>query len=96
MLTPSAIGTATAALHGFSGAEGGATATSHRLQLNYFTLPAARGPVSTLGRSFDSSLPLNAMTPVESTNVGVVGEHWFTPSWAINYNALIEDRGIQA
>jgi hypothetical protein len=77
-------------------AEGGATATSHRLQLNYFY--AARSSVGlsyTLGRSFDSSLPLNAMTPVESTNVGVVGEHWFTPSWAINYNALIEDRGIE-
>ena len=77
-------------------AEGGATATSHRLQLNYFY--AARSSVGlsyTLGRSFDTGLPLNAMTPVETSNVGVVGEHWFTPSWAINYNALIEDRGVE-
>jgi len=38
---------------------------------------------------------LNAMTPIETSNLGVIGEHWFTPSWAINYNALIEDRGIE-
>lgn len=77
-------------------AEGGATATSHRVELNYFY--SARSSVGlsyTVGRSFESSQPLNALTPVESTNVGVVGEHWFTPSWAINYNALIEDRGIE-
>jgi hypothetical protein len=77
-------------------AEGGTTATSHRLQLNYFY--AARSSVGlsyTTGRSFETSVPLNAMTPIESSNVGVTGEHWFTRSWAINYNALIEDRGIE-
>jgi hypothetical protein len=77
-------------------AEHGAIATSHRVQLNYFY--AARSSVGlsyTLGRSFETSLPLNSMTPVETANVGVVGEHWFTPSWAINYNALIEDRGSE-
>lgn len=77
-------------------AEGGGTATSHRVQLNYFY--AARSSVGlsyTTGRSFDTTLPMNAMTPVESSNVGVVGEHWFTPAWAINYNALLEDRGVE-
>jgi hypothetical protein len=77
-------------------ADGGATATSHRVQLNYFY--ASRSSVGlsyTIGRSFDSPLVLNAMTPVETSNVGVVGEHWFSPSWALNYNALIEDRGIE-
>jgi hypothetical protein len=77
-------------------AEGGTTATSHRVQLNYFY--AARSSVGlsyTTGRSFETSVPLNAMTPIETSNVGVTGEHWFTPSWAINYNALIEDRGIE-
>jgi hypothetical protein len=77
-------------------AEGGASATSHRLQLNYFY--AARSSVGlsyTVGRSFESGQPLTALTPIESTNVGVVGEHWITPSWAINYNALIEDRGVE-
>jgi len=77
-------------------AEGGATATSHRVQLNYFY--AARSSIGlsyTVGRSFETSVPLNAMTPIETSNLGVIGEHWFTPSWAINYNALIEDRGIE-
>ncbi len=77
-------------------ADGGATATSHRVQLNYFY--ASRSSVGlsyTIGRSFDTTLALNAMTPVETSNVGVVGEHWFSPSWAVNYNALIEDRGIE-
>ena len=77
-------------------AEGGATATSHRVQLNYFY--AARSSIGlsyTVGRSFETNVPLNAMTPIETSNLGVIGEHWFTPSWAINYNALIEDRGIE-
>jgi len=76
--------------------EGGATATSHRVQVNYFY--AARSSVGlsyTTGRSFDMTATLGGMTPVESSNVGVVGEHWFTPSWAINYNALLEDRGVE-
>jgi len=78
-------------------ADGGATATSHRVQINYFY--ASRSSVGlsyTIGRSFDTTSALNAaMTPVETSNVGVVGEHWFSPSWALNYNALIEDRGIE-
>ena len=77
-------------------ADGGATATSHRLQLSYFY--SARSSVGlsyTTGRSFDSIVPLSGMTPMETSNVGVVGEHWFTPSWGINYNALLEDRGIE-
>jgi hypothetical protein len=76
-------------------ADGGATATSHRVQVNYFY--ASRSSVGlsyTIGRSFDTTQALNAMTPVETSNVGVVGEHWFSPSWAVNYNALLEDRGI--
>ncbi len=77
-------------------AEGGGTATSHRLQLSYFY--SARSSVGlsyTTGRSFDPTVPLTGMTPVETSNLGVVGEHWFTPSWGINYNALLEDRGVE-
>lgn len=77
-------------------ADGGATATSHRLEFSYFY--SARSSVGlsyTAGRPFDPALPLNSMTPVETSNMGVVGEHWFTPSWGINYNALLEDRGIE-
>ena len=77
-------------------AEGGATATSHRVQLNYFyDARSSIGLSYTMGRSFETIVPLNAMTPVETSNLGVIGEHWFTPSWAVNYNALIEDRGIE-
>jgi hypothetical protein len=77
-------------------AESGSTATSHRVQLDYFY--AARSSVGlsyTIGRSFESPVGVNSMVPVETNNVGVVGEHWISPAWAINYNALIEDRGIE-
>ena len=77
-------------------AEGGTVATSHRLQFSYFY--SARSSVGlsyATGRFFDTTTPVFGMTPVESTNVGVIGEHWFSPSWAINYNALLEDRGIE-
>jgi hypothetical protein len=77
-------------------AEGGAIATSHRLQFSYFYSGRSSVGLSyTIGRFFDTTVPLYGMTPVESTNVGVVGEHWFSPSWAINYNALLEDRGVE-
>jgi hypothetical protein len=77
-------------------ADGGTVATSHRLQFSYFY--SARSSVGlsyATGRFFDTTIPLSGMTPVESTNVGVIGEHWFSPSWAINYNALLEDRGVE-
>jgi hypothetical protein len=76
-------------------AEGGALATSHRIQFSYFYSGLSSVGLSyTTGRTFDATVPLYGMTPTDSSNVGVVGEHWFTPSWAINYNALLEDRGI--
>ena len=77
-------------------ADGGNIATSHRVQVDYFY--SARNSVGlsyTTGRSFDYPLPMSTMTPLDVSNVGIVGEHWFGASWAINYNALIEDRGIQ-
>jgi hypothetical protein len=76
-------------------AEGGALATSHRLQFSYFYSGLNSVGLSyTTGRSFDTTVPLYGMTPVDSSNVGVVGEHWLTPAWAINYNALLEDHGV--
>ena len=54
--------------------------------------PRGGGPlVDAAGRL----LGVNSMVPVETNNVGVVGEHWISHAWAINYNALIEDRGIE-
>ena len=76
-------------------ADGGALATSHRLQFSYFYSERNSVGLSyTTGRNFDTTVPLYGMTPMESSNVGVVGEHWFSPTWAINYNALLEDRGV--
>jgi len=75
--------------------DGGSLATSHRLLFSYFySGPNSVGLSYTTGRSFDTSSSLYGMTPVDSSNVGVVGEHWFSPSWAINYNALLEDHGV--
>jgi hypothetical protein len=77
-------------------ADGGAVATSHRLQFSYFySTRSSVGLSYTTGRFFDTAIPLYGMTPTESSNVGVTGEHWFSPSWAINYNALLEDRGVE-
>jgi hypothetical protein len=77
-------------------AEGGATATSHKVQFDYFyDARSSVGLSYTIGRSFDTPLGINSMIPIDTNNVGVVGEHWFSRGWAINYNALIEDRGIE-
>lgn len=77
-------------------ADGGSTATSHRVQFDYFyDTRSSVGLSYTIGRTFESPVGVNSMVPVETNNVGVVGEHWISRAWAINYNALIEDRGIE-
>jgi len=77
-------------------ADSGSTATSHHVEFNYFyDARSSVGVAYTAGRTFDTGLGLTTMSPTDATNLGLLGEHWFSPSWAINYNALIEDRGIQ-
>ena len=77
-------------------ADSGSTATSHRVQFDYFyDARSSVGLSYTIGRSFESPVGVNSMVPVESNNLSVLGEHWLSRSWAINYNALIEDRGIE-
>ncbi|HTT41216.1 MAG TPA: hypothetical protein VMH32_26460 [Burkholderiales bacterium] len=79
-----------------SRADTGSTATSHHVEFNYFyDARSSVGIAYTAGRSFDNGFPLTTLTPVDATNLGLLGEHWFSPSWAINYNALLEDRGLQ-
>lgn len=74
----------------------GSTATSHKLQFDWFYDPRSSVGLSyTVGRSFESPIGVNSMVPIETNNVGVVGEHWISRAWAINYNALIEDRGVE-
>ena len=76
--------------------DAGTTSTSHRLLFSYFYSDRSSVGLSyATGRMFDPALALNPMTPTESSNVGLIGEHWFSPSWAINYNALLEDRGVE-
>jgi len=77
-------------------ADGGSSATSHRVQLDYFYTPMSSVGLSyTTGRSFDNGFGLNTLTPVEANNVGLIGEHWFSRSWAVNYNALLGERGTE-
>ena len=72
----------------------GASATSHRIQFDYFyNTRNSVGLSYSTGQTFETPGGANSMLPVDTSNVGVVGEHWFTRSWAINYNALLGERG---
>jgi len=77
--------------------EAGASASGHRFQLDYFYSPRSSvGLAYTTGRQLDTLSPFGSLTPAaEVANIGVGGEHWFSPSWALNYNALVEDGGSQ-
>jgi hypothetical protein len=47
-------------------------------------------------RQLDAGSQFGTFNPTsEVANVGVTGEHWFSPTWALNYNALVEDDGSQ-
>ncbi len=70
--------------------------TGHRFQVNYFY-----GGQSSVGLAFTTGQALDGipgLTPnlaaYDSSNVGVTGEHWFSRSWAVNYNALLENGGV--
>lgn len=76
----------------FSGrGDNGANTSGHRVQLDYFYgARSSIGLAYTLGQPRDPSIGLgNAW--LDTTNIGLMGEHWFTRSWAVNYNALVED-----
>ncbi|HZP88406.1 MAG TPA: YaiO family outer membrane beta-barrel protein [Burkholderiales bacterium] len=71
--------------------DSGANASGHRLQFDYFY-----GGRSSIGLAYTLGLPadgFNALgnTLLDTNNVGLTGEHWFARSWAVNYNALVED-----
>lgn len=75
----------------------GSSASGHRVQLDYFySARSSVGLAYTTGRQLDTLSPLASLNPaVDVANIGVAGEHWFSPSWALNYNALVEDGGAQ-
>lgn len=71
--------------------DNGANTSGHRVQFDYFYgARSSIGLAYTLGQPRDASIGLgNAW--LDTTNIGLTGEHWFTRSWAVNYNALVED-----
>ena len=77
--------------------DAGASASGHRLQFDYFYSPRSSvGLAYTTGRQLDTLTPFGTLNPAPDTaNIGVAGEHWFSPTWALNYNALVEDGGTQ-
>ncbi len=77
--------------------DAGASASGHRIQLHYYYSPRSSvGLAYHTSRQLDAGGELGTFNPApEAANVGVVGEHWFSPTWALNYNALVEDGGSE-
>jgi YaiO family outer membrane protein len=78
-------------------ADDGAEASGHRFRFDYlYGERSSVGLAYTMGRQLETPLSFGAgLNPVDVSNVGVTGEHWFTPSWSVNYDALVEDTGLQ-
>lgn len=70
----------------------GASASGHRFQLHYFY-----GDSNSVGLSYTLGPTLGLGTRLteesESRNMGITGQHWLSPRWALNYDALVEDFG---
>jgi YaiO family outer membrane protein len=77
--------------------DAGASASGHRIQLHYYYSPRSSVGLSYLtSRQLDAGSQFGTLNPgADVANVGVTGEHWFSPTWALNYNALVEDGGSQ-
>ena len=74
----------------------GATTSGHRIQLDYYySAQSSVGLAFTTGRQLEGSAFGSLTLFPEVANVGVAGEHWFSPNWALNYNALVEESGGQ-
>ena len=75
--------------------DSGAAASGHRIQLHYHYSPRSSVGLAYLtSRQLDAGSQFGTFNPsADVANVGVTGEHWFSPTWALNYNALVEDGG---
>lgn len=78
-------------------ADDGASGSGHRIAVHYFY-----GERNSVGLSYTQGPALGLGTRTtddgDLRNMGITGEHWFTRSWAVNYNALVEeigDRGLR-
>jgi hypothetical protein len=75
-----------------SRADSGAAGAGHRFDLQYYYTQR-----SNIGLSYMASWQLqgvpgyNAFAPLEGSNLGVTGEHWISPTWAVNYRALVQE-----
>jgi YaiO family outer membrane protein len=78
-------------------ADDGAEASGHRFRFDYlYGTRSSVGLSYTMGRQFEAPLSFGAnLNPVDVSNLGVTGEHWFTPSWSLNYDALVEDDRLE-
>jgi hypothetical protein len=76
--------------------ENGLTGIGHRVQVNYFYgTRSSVGVAYSIGPHLDTLGALSPYGSAETSNVGVTGEHWFSRSWAVNYNALVDSTGTQ-
>jgi hypothetical protein len=73
-------------------ADNGAAGTGHRFELQYYySQRSSVGLAFTAGRPMQAYPVLSTYVPFEGNNLGVTGEHWLSPTWAVNYRALVED-----
>jgi hypothetical protein len=75
-------------------ADNGAAASGHRVDLQYYYSERSNFGLSyTAARAFQAAPALSVFQPLEGSHLGVAGEHWFSPAWAVNYRALVQDLG---
>lgn len=78
-------------------ANSGATGTAQRFELQYYYAPRSNvGLAFTSGRALQPGAPLAGYAPLEGSNLGLTGEHWLSPTWAVNYRALLQDPSFSA
>jgi YaiO family outer membrane protein len=78
--------------------DAGTLASGHRVQVHYFY-----GERSSVGLAYTTAQQMDSLgsfgalplAGTETSNVGVIGEHWLSSSWSVNYNALLEDAGSE-
>jgi hypothetical protein len=75
-------------------ADSGAAGSGHRLDLQYYYGERSNVGLSfSSARAFQAAPVLTAFQPLEGNQLGVTGEHWFSPAWAVNYRALAQEFG---
>lgn len=72
---------------------GVATTTGYELRLNYrYGERNMLGLTYGSGNEFDYSRYMPGLYPGDSRQFGLIGEHWLTPEWALNYGLMAQDQ----